>query len=138
MMKEHHLTVPADIEHVDKACQFVADVSAQIGMSDDLVHRCYLSMEEICTNIIEHGYRYDGKNQVIDIFCRAYDNRLTIVIQDDAEQFNPLERADPDPTAPLDQRQGGGWGIFFIKKFMDRVDYRYNANRNQLTVEKFF
>ncbi|PJF20705.1 MAG: ATP-binding protein, partial [Phototrophicales bacterium] len=68
--------------------------------------------------------------------CRQYPDRLSVTILDDAIPFNPLECAEPNPTAALEEREGGGWGIFFVKKYMDRVTYQYAEQRNQLTLEK--
>lgn len=136
MVREQHKRVPALLENVETVCQFVSDIATAAGMSDDVVHRIYLSVEEVCTNIIEHGYRYMGRNQVIDVVCKVYSDRLSITIIDDAKPFNPLSQADPDPSAPLIERHGGGWGIFFVKKYMDDVWYQYVQERNHLTIEK--
>lgn len=136
MAKKHRLTIPATVEKVEEACDFVSDVARSLGMDDEAVHRCYLSVEEICINIIEHGYRDRQKDEVIEVRCQHRNNRLVITILDDAAPFNPLDRPNPDPAAPLMERGHGGWGIYFVKKYMDRLDYRYARNRNQLTIEK--
>lgn len=136
--RERRLTVPAVIEKVEDVCEFVSEVARSAGMDDEAVYHCYLAVEEICTNVIEHGYKYQGANDVIDVTCKLQPHMLTILIMDDAQQFNPLILTDPDPKAPLLERQSGGWGVFFVKKFMDRVDYRFEQNRNKLIMEKRF
>lgn len=135
--QEYRLQIQAVLEKVETACQFVADVAAGVGMQADAVHALYLSVEEICTNVIEHGYAHDGAEQVIDLTCRRYPDRLSVTISDDAPQFNPLELRDPDPSAPLPERRSGGWGMFFVKKYTDHITYEYAGNRNHLTVEKY-
>ncbi len=135
--KEHRLTVPAKVEKIEIACEFVSGVARAMGMNDESIYHCYLSVEEICTNIIEHGYGYsDAPHAKIEVLCEEQQDRLTIIIMDDADQFNPLLLRDPDPTASLMERKEGGWGVYFVKKFMDRVDYRFAANRNQFVMEK--
>jgi serine/threonine-protein kinase RsbW len=138
LVQEQQLTIPAIIEKIEDACQFVSRIARSAGMEDEAVYRCYLSVEEICTNIIEHGYHYREDNNVIDVVCRWYPDRLAITIIDDAAPFNPLENADPDPSASLLERRGGGWGIYFVKRYMDKIDYTRQGNRNQLTIEKHF
>jgi sigma-B regulation protein RsbU (phosphoserine phosphatase) len=138
MAQEYRLIVPAVLEKVEEICQFVADVAGSAGMSHELIHRCYLAVEEVCTNIVEHGYHYRGNDNVIEILCRDDTGLLQITVIDDALPFNPLDRDDPDPNAPLLEREGGGWGIFFVKKYMDRVWYDYSGQRNHLTLEKSF
>ena len=135
-VQEHHLSLPAVIDNVEAACEFVSSIARANGLGEDAVYHCYLAVEEICTNIIEHGYNFDGGNAIIDVVCRVYPDKLTISILDDAEPFNPLRLAEPDPSAPLIERRGGGWGVFFVRKFMDRLDYRYQDGRNQFIMEK--
>lgn len=135
-LQERRLTVPAVLEKIEAACEFVSEAAREVGMADDAVYHCYLAVEEVCTNIVEHGYGYNGQHEVIEVIVKPIANRLKIVIIDDAKQFNPLHLSDPDPTAPLMDRKSGGWGVFFVKKFMDRVDYRYADNRNQFIMEK--
>lgn len=138
MIQEYRLEIPAVLERVDEVCEFVAQIARATGMDNENVYRCYLAVEEVCTNIIEHGYRYEGSSEVIDVVCVRYPNRLEITITDDALPFNPLRQPEPDPTAPLLERQAGGWGIYFVKRYMDTVRYHYSQNRNQLTLEKHF
>jgi serine/threonine-protein kinase RsbW len=135
-VQEHRHTIPALIEKVEEACEFVSTVAKSAGMDEEAVYRCYLSVEEVCTNIIEHGYHYDDGQNVIEIVCRPHADHITITIIDDAAPFNPLDRGDPDPSTPLMDRDRGGWGIYFVKQYMDRVSYSYEGERNQLTLEK--
>jgi serine/threonine-protein kinase RsbW len=135
--ERHSLTIPAAVPHIEEACDFVTDMARSVGLSDDAVYHCCLSVEEICTNVIEHGYRAHQHDQVIDVQCILYVDHLRIVISDDAVPFNPLDNDDPDPSAPLCARHEGGWGVFFVKKYMDKVDYRYERNRNHFFMEKY-
>ena len=138
MVQEHRLTIPAVLENVGTACEFVRKVALAAGMSADAIHHCYLSVEEMCINVIEHGYQYDGSDEVIDVICEHHPDRLSITIIDDAAPFNPLNRPAPNPNAPLVERRGGGWGIYFVKRYMDRVDYYHAGNRNHFAMEKNF
>lgn len=134
---ERRMRIPAVIDKVEEACEFTDEVARSAGMSDDAVYHCHLSVEEVCTNIIEHGYKFKGENDVIEVVCISLPDRLRITLIDDAAPFDPLARPDPDPKAPLSEREGGGWGIFFVKKFMDRIYYKYERQQNHLIIEKF-
>jgi serine/threonine-protein kinase RsbW len=136
LMNEHQLRIPAQLEHIEAACDFVGEVARVSGLNDDAVYHCRLSVEEICTNIIEHGYAYNAGDAVIDIHCHRHPASFSITVVDDAPAFDPLSMPDPDPATPLWERQGGGWGIYFVKKFMDRVTYARSNNRNAFTIEK--
>ena len=71
------------------------------------------------------------------IYISNKNKALKIIIEDDARAFNPLEHKDPDDfDKPLEEREVGGLGIFFVKKMMDRVEYRHESNHNILIIEK--
>lgn len=132
----HHLTISAKLENIEAACDFVAEAARVSGLHEEAIYHCRLSVEEICTNIIEHGYASDDGTAVIDLYCDRLPAAFSITVMDDAPAFDPLSLPDPDPAKPLWERQGGGWGIYFVKKFMDRVTYARRNNRNTFTIEK--
>jgi anti-sigma regulatory factor (Ser/Thr protein kinase) len=130
------LTIPAVMEKIEEACEFVNLRARKAGLREDAVYHCHLSVEEALTNIIEHGYRFHGDGQVIDLVVSNTPDTFAVTIIDDASKFNPLSLPEPDPSTPLMEREGGGWGVFFLRKFMDRVAYSYDGNRNHLRMEK--
>lgn len=138
-MDEHGwITIPARLEHVQEACSFVARVATRHGMDDEGVYRCQLSVEEVCTNIVEHGYDADSRGAKIEVWCFIDEQTFIIEIIDDAPLFDPLTLPEPDPSQPLWDRTDGGWGIHFVRKFMDRVEYSSTDQRNHFRMEKRF
>jgi len=135
-VRERQLRIEGVLENVSGACDFVVEAAREAGLDERAIHHCYLAVDEACTNIIEHGYSRRCGDCVIEIFCKHDDSTLTITILDDSPAFDPLERPDPDPKMPLSERGVGGWGIFFIKKLMDKVTYSYADNRNRLVMVK--
>lgn len=131
---DQQLIIPARIDQVEAACDFVAEVAAAVGMGDDAIYHCRLSVEEVCTNVIEHGYEDQGGE--IRVVCSHDSSYFTITIADTAPAFNPLSLPEPDPATPLWERQGGGWGVHFVKKYMDRVTYAFRDQQNHLIMYK--
>lgn len=134
--QQHRLRIPGELEQIRTACDFVSEVAREVGLSDDGIFHCQLSVEEICTNIIEHGYSYNGADKSIEIICEKQGNYLMISILDDAPPFNPLQLDDPDPGMSLWEREGGGWGVFFVKQYMSSVRYELVTGRNCLILAK--
>jgi serine/threonine-protein kinase RsbW len=134
MMKE--LTVKGVPTQVRVACEFVANLAQEAKMSDRFIHQCELSVDEICTNIVEHGYHNDGHDKEILIRVEIFDEFWRFYIYDEAPKFNPLIQSDPDPNPTLETVKAGGWGIFFVKQFMNNISYRYEKGRNCLIMEK--
>ena len=136
-LQKRQLTIPAVIDNIEQACEFVNTQARAIGLSDDAVYHCHLSVEEVLTNVIEHGYHFKGDDDVIDVVTEQRHDHFVIQIIDDAQQFDPLQQPDPDPSTPLWEREGGGWGIFFVKKYMDRLSYKFANGRNHFIMEKY-
>lgn len=134
---EERLRIPGLIENVSVACEFVVEVARRAGLDERTIDHCQLAVDEACTNVIEHGYRFGGGDQVIDIVCRKDGRMFSITVFDDSPAFDPLLMSDPDPNAALEEREPGGWGVYFIKRLMDEVSYRYEANRNVLNMIKY-
>jgi anti-anti-sigma factor len=132
-----HLRIRAQISEIGMVSEFVTTSARRVGLDDEQVHHCQLAVDEVCTNIIEHGYGVDHPDGVIDVLVQTHPERFIIKIYDDSRPFDPLKRPNPDPNASIDERSSGGWGIFFVKKLIDEVSYDYKDGRNQLTLVKY-
>lgn len=137
MSSERRLRIPATTENIREAVQFVIEAAQNVGLSDDSIYHCELSLDEILNNIIEHGYTPSEDGQFIDIICQLHHDRLVIIIEDDAPPFNPLTMPDPNPKEALEERGIGGWGVYLVKQYMNQVSYTYTPNkRNRFVMEK--
>jgi serine/threonine-protein kinase RsbW len=134
--QESRFEIAGVLEQIPLAGDFVANIARKAGIDERGIYHCQLAIDEACTNIIEHGYGMNGADLVIQLICRVDSQNLTITILDNSSAFNPLERPDPDPAAPLDERANGGWGIYFIKNLMDTVSYTREGHVNRLKMVK--
>lgn len=130
------IKLPAELRRVRDACQFVVQALNDEGMGDDFCYCYELSVDEICTNIVEHGYKHTYG--AIELVLERLSDRFQLSIIDDAPPFNPLEHEpSTDPVGDVDDLPAGGWGIVFTRKKMDNVFYHYAQGRNHLVLEKF-
>lgn len=134
---QNSLRIPASIEHMRAAVLFVSEAAEELGMHAEGIHHCQIAVEEVVTNIIQHGYTtpIDSDN-VIDIEVRHTHADFVITIFDDAPPYDPTKRRDPNPAALLEDRKNGGWGVYFVKQYMDSVTYQRVNNRNRLMLTK--
>lgn len=133
---EESISICAQLAEVPVVCKFVGEVADRSGLDARAVHHCQLACDEACTNIIEHGYGRECDDQVIDVMCVQEAHHFKIMITDDSIAFNPLDVLAPDPKAQLEEREVGGWGLYFITTLMDDVSYDYHDGRNRLTLIK--
>ena len=133
---ENRLTIMGRLDEITHARDFVSAIAQDVGLSEKSVYHCTLAIDETCTNIIEHGYQLNGDDKTIEIVCYKDPTGLVIEVRDESPAFNPLARENPDPTTSLEEREHGGWGIFFVKEIMDDVHYSRDGNYNVLTMSK--
>jgi anti-sigma regulatory factor (Ser/Thr protein kinase) len=138
MGTEHRLEIPGEMEQIAHACQWVVQVAEEVGLDMRDVNHLELAIDEAVTNIVEHSYGDDGANKSIDIVIDADGHTFKVTVIDEGPPFNPLQIDLPNPADNLDARpeQGGGWGVFFIQKLMDKVEYEFAANKNHLIMVK--
>ena len=116
--------------------EFIHSVARELGFDDDQTFAVHVAVDEACCNIIEHGYRgrADG---TIDITCTLAHGDALVTIRDHAPPFDPDSVPIPDVTAPLEERDGTGLGLYIMKKLMDSVEFAFDAaGGNVLTMRK--
>jgi len=137
MDEQHSIKLAAHLESVEAAQDFISRIVVPYGLSDDSIYHCHVSVDEVITNIVEHGYELSNTPEAIELILRREGESLIIEIIDGAPLFNPLMHPDPDPTLPLWERiEDGGWGINFVKRFMDSATYHSTGGRNHLRMVK--
>lgn len=134
-MKE--LRVTASLENLDKVQKYIRKVLERYHVSLRTMNQIDVCVEEIFVNIVNYAYE-SGSGEVV-IGCDTIQGnppQLTICFTDWGKPFNPLEKEDVDITLPAEERNIGGLGIFMVKKMMERVEYRYEDEKNILTMRK--
>lgn len=137
-IEEKRIKISSRLSEVANAVGFVREVAEAAGLDAEGIHHCQLAVDEACTNIIEHGYGVDQtQNRHIEIVVVGKTDRLFIHLFDESPPFNPLEQPDPNPMMQLEERKGGGWGVYFIRKVIDEIYYTYDEGQNHLTFVKY-
>jgi anti-anti-sigma factor len=136
MAVERRLTIPGVLERIAEACDFVVQAAEAAQLDDRAVYYCQMAVDEWCTNIVEHSYSNQDKQQHIEIVCESKPRYLSITIIDEGSQFDPRILPLDEPSKLLEEREPGGLGWYFIRKVMDDVHYEYKHGRNQLTMVK--
>lgn len=129
-------TFPASLDKLYEMLQFIRE-QASASFEENLASKIELAVEEALVNIISYGY--PNRQGSIEIACLTDSlSGIKITIRDKGIPYNPLTNAKTfDPNAPLESRTIGGYGVYFILKIMDEVNYRREHNYNILTLIKF-
>jgi anti-sigma regulatory factor (Ser/Thr protein kinase) len=121
------------IAEVARLVDAVESFGTHAGLSADLTYRLTLSLDEIVSNVIRHGYS-DTNDHVVEVRLSIRDGVVTSVIEDDGHPYDPRESPEPDLSMPVEQRGPGGLGIFLVRQMMDSIDYARRDGKNVLTV----
>lgn len=135
-------TFPATLDQLYEMLRYVREHAVLIGFERSHILKIELAAEEALVNIINYGY--PQQNGDIHIHCSDRDIKgLKIIIKDHGIPFNPLVHAS-NFTPILDietviniETKIGGYGIFFIFKLMDEVNYMRDEDSNILTLIKY-
>jgi anti-sigma regulatory factor (Ser/Thr protein kinase) len=104
-------------------------------LSQNIIFRFQLSLDELLTNIISYGFEGVTDDPVITVDIRLGDADIEITIRDNGQPFNPLEDAEiPDLSLAAEDRPIGGLGIHLTKSFIDTLAYERVEGFNCLTL----
>jgi anti-sigma regulatory factor (Ser/Thr protein kinase) len=127
--------VPADAAQLTVLNQFVREFWAAAALSPSKMQTFELALEEIFMNVVMHGSQ-PGITLRVEVSLNLGTDAVTMTVEDDGPQFDPLSLAPPDVTGSLADRRVGGLGVFLVRKIMDTVSYARVAGRNRLRMSK--
>ena len=119
---EVQLSIGSRFENIELVKVVVDDFLRQLGMDEDGRHWIEIAVREAVANAIKHGNRQDPAKRVeVDLELAADDLRISVV--DQGSGFDPA--AVKDPLAPENRFQRDGRGIFYMRSFMDAIDFNF-------------
>src|SRR5512133_3296964 len=118
---EHiEITITSRFENIELVQVIAEHICECAGLDDDGSHWVGMAVREAVANAIKHGNRLDSKKKVYAIFDLR-GPMLAIKILDEGEGFDPSKVSDP--LNPQNIMKTSGRGIFYMKTFMDQVDF---------------
>ena len=114
------LSLPSRIDTVATAAAAVAEFLNRSGISEEAAFGIDMAVREAVTNAVLHGNRQD-ESKTVDVTLKSSPDAVEISVHDQGAGFNPEEV--PDPTAAENILKSSGRGIFFMRTFMDEVDW---------------
>lgn len=118
---------------------FAIAACMRAGAPHDAEFAVRLAVEEVCTNIITHGY--DGRPDAGPIALRITNSgdSLTVTIADRAPLFRPNDAAAPNTDAGWEERALGGLGWHLVRASVDEVRHEpAEGGGNVVTLVKRF
>jgi serine/threonine-protein kinase RsbW len=116
--------IGSTLEYLDLV-QIITDcITGFMGFDEDSAHWVGMSVRESVTNAIQHGNKLDQSKKVEILYEMASD-QLAISVKDEGKGF----RIDalPNPLDPENLLKPSGRGIFYMRSFMDQVEFRMHS-----------
>jgi serine/threonine-protein kinase RsbW len=108
------------LEYLDLVQALTDSITDFMGFDDDSAHWIGMSVRESVTNAIQHGNKLDQSKRV-DICFEVARDYLDISVKDQGNGFR-IENL-PNPLDPENLLKPSGRGIFYIRSFMDEVEF---------------
>jgi serine phosphatase RsbU (regulator of sigma subunit)/anti-sigma regulatory factor (Ser/Thr protein kinase) len=135
-IRQHSICRPAEMEYLENLRDFVEESAVYEGLAKETISDFKLAAEEICVNIMDHGYKEESPG-LINIFFILNNGDAILRFTDTGKHFSPWQAKTPDTEAVWEEREIGGLGLHIVKELFDRVEYiKLDDNLNQLTLVK--
>ncbi|MCX6151449.1 MAG: ATP-binding protein [Ignavibacteriales bacterium] len=134
---EKEIKVKSTTDNLGMIRDFTKSIASQTGFTEEVVDKIALAVDEACTNIIKHAYKFSPEGDIL-INIKVAENKMIVSITDYGLDFNPSIIPVPDIKKYYQQHKVGGLGIYLMKKLMDEVRYNPNTgNKNQVVLVKY-
>ena len=114
------IRIGSALEYLDLVQTLTDCIADFMGFDEDTAHWIGMSVRGSVTNAIQHGNKLDQSKRV-DIRFEVAPDQLDISVRDQGAGFQ-VERL-PNPLDAENLLKPSGRGIFYIRSFMDEVEF---------------
>jgi serine/threonine-protein kinase RsbW len=116
------ITISSRFENIELVQVIAEHLCENAGVDEDGSHWIGMAVREAVANAIKHGNKLDVRKKVNATFSLA-GFELEITVSDEGDGFDPTNVGDP--LNPQNLMKTSGRGIFYMKTFMDQVNYSF-------------
>jgi len=110
----------SEVLFIDIAQEVVQKILENLKVIEDEIFWVCLAVREAIINAVKHGNNFDA-GKYVDFAVDIQGEQLRIEVADQGTGFNIDDV--PDPLSDENILKPSGRGIFYIRSFMDNVDY---------------
>lgn len=119
------MSIGSSVQNVELVQLVVEEALNRLDLDPDDAHWVGIAVREAVANAVKHGNRHDpGKRVALDFGVE--NEELVIRVCDEGGGFDPDEV--DNPLAPENMLKPSGRGIFYMKRFMDEIDYSFGPD----------
>lgn len=114
------LRLASRIETIEEAATAISEIVSGAGITEESALGIDMAVREAIANAVIHGNKLDETKHV-EIIVKSSPEFFEISVHDQGQGFNP--ETISDPTKEENILKTSGRGIFFMRNFMDEVDW---------------
>ena len=118
------LSVGSRYENIELVNAVLDEVLEPLEIDEESSYWMGIALREALTNAMKHGNELDPEKKV-EVALEVGADGIDIVVEDEGSGFDPA--AVEDPLAPDNLLKTQGRGIFYMRKFMDKIEYAFGA-----------
>lgn len=119
------LSIGSRYENIELVKAVLDETLESVPIDEEAGYWMGIALREALTNAIKHGNGLDPEKKV-DVCLTVGESGIEITVEDQGKGFDP--GAVADPLAPDNLLRTEGRGIFYMRKFMDKIDYQFGAD----------
>ncbi len=120
-----HRSFARRIDQLEAMFAFTAETLARCGTEPSIGGAVDFVIEELFTNMVKYG---GASRAPVDIEIDVIEGGVEVCLVDrDVDEFDVTRGPAVDVGAPLEAREPGGLGLYLIRKMVDTITYRYDA-----------
>jgi len=127
------IALPATVDNLSRFREFTAQACTRAGGDDEDGFALKLAVDEVCSNIIEHGSA-SATDGIIELTFESDGRELTVTVADSGRPFEPGDAPEPDLASGWEERPVGGLGWHLVRQMVDELHYESDASGNRLTL----
>lgn len=121
------------IEDISLGSEWLREQCSKNGLNARQSNTLDLVYEELVTNTIKYGYGDCNQHQIY-VELSFDGTNAQMIIEDDGEEFNPLNLKKDKQLKKHDDIQIGGLGLFLVKTIMDSISYERREGKNHISL----
>lgn len=125
----------SDQSELDTLCRKLEKVGSSFRLPKKCLFEINLVLDELFSNIISYGFK-DNLEHLVKIQIIRENGTLTLCVEDDGIQFNPLKTKEIELPCDIEGYKIGGLGLHLVKKLTDQIYYERCEGKNRLTLKK--
>jgi len=132
--KSYHTLFKSEIPSIISASEWIRGLCKSHHLDEEDVFRMDLCVNELVQNLASYT-NTGSKPCSFELSLKFQPQKVTMIVADDGEPFDPLSHPSPTPFTTLEEAPIGGLGIHLVRQSVDDIYYFRSGDQNKLFLE---